>query len=162
MTVDSMEETARLVTETWRAATPDDAAIDAVGVAFFKRIFEIAPGALEMFSFKDEPAEGLYASEKFLTHARKVIRTVGVAVDGLGNLDALVPVLKGLGARHVGYGVAAAHYDVVGQALLDTLAMGLGDAFTDEVRAAWVAVYGVVSSTMQAGAEAFVTKNLKE
>lgn len=64
--------------------------------------------------------------------------------------------------KHVGYGVAAAHYDVVGQALLDTLAMGLGDAFTDEVRAAWVAVYGVVSSTMQAGAEAFVTKNLKE
>ena len=39
------------------------------------------------------------------------------------------------------------------QALLATLEEGLGDHFTDDVKAAWKAVYGVVSSTMIAGAE---------
>ena len=37
--------------------------------------------------------------------------------------------------------------------LLATLELGLGDAFTAEVRDAWSAVYGVVESTMIAGAE---------
>jgi hemoglobin-like flavoprotein len=32
--------------------------------------------------------------------------------------------------------------------VLKTLEMGLGEAFTPEVKAAWVEVYGVVSSTM--------------
>lgn len=50
--------------------------------------------------------------------------------------------------RQVKYGVIPAHYDVIGQALLKTLADGLGDAFTPEAKEAWTAVYGVVSSTM--------------
>ena len=48
---------------------------------------------------------------------RQVMTTVGVAVAGLKDLGALVPVLEGLGAKHKGYGVLPAHYDVVGQAL---------------------------------------------
>jgi hemoglobin-like flavoprotein len=32
--------------------------------------------------------------------------------------------------------------------LLKTLRQGLGEAYTDEVHAAWVALYGVVSTTM--------------
>eukprot|EP01052_Picozoa_sp_SAG31_P053898 SAG31_NODE_14051_length_830_cov_0.772914_2_plen_82_part_00 len=73
---------------------------------------------------------------------------VGTAVGMLRKLDELVPVLTDLGKRHVKYGVLAAHYDVVGQAVLKTLEMGLGDAFTPEVKAAWTEVYGIVSSTM--------------
>ena len=41
-----------------------------------------------------------------------------------------------------------------GWALLGTLAQGLGEAFTPEVRAAWVTLYGVISDTMQAAAQA--------
>ena len=48
------------------------------------------------------------------------------------------------------------------QALLSTLEEGLGDHFTDEVKAAWTAVYGVVSSTMIAGAEYEQEKAEKE
>jgi hypothetical protein len=75
--------------------------------------------------------------------------TVGVAVDKLDDLDTLIPVLQALGAKHVKYGVLPAHYDIVGQALLDTLALGLGDAFTPALKAAWAEIYGVVSTTMQ-------------
>jgi hemoglobin-like flavoprotein len=91
----------------------------------------------------------VYESPKFKKHAVNVMTTVGTAVAGLEDLPALVPVLQNLGTRHVGYGVEAQHYDVIGQALLDTLALGLGDAFTPEVKAAWEAVYAVVATTMK-------------
>ena len=51
-----------------------------------------------------------------------------------------------------GYGVRDEHYGTVAVALLSTLALGLGDAFTDEVREAWATVYWVLADTMKAGA----------
>jgi hemoglobin-like flavoprotein len=57
-------------------------------------------------------------------------------------------VLRQLGARHGGYGVVDAHYASVGTALLQTLAQGLGAAFTPEVRDAWAETYGLISRTM--------------
>jgi hemoglobin-like flavoprotein len=57
-------------------------------------------------------------------------------------------VLRQLGARHGGYGVQDGHYAIVGAALIKTLEQGLGDAFTDDVRAAWLSVYGLISRTM--------------
>ena len=44
---------AALVTASW--ANVAALGVEAVGILFFKRVFEIAPGALQMFSFKDEP-----------------------------------------------------------------------------------------------------------
>lgn len=127
--------------------------LDAVGVLFFKRIFEIAPAAIALFPFKDEPADAIYESATFKGHAAKVMGTVDKAVSLLTEVPTLLPVLEGLGARHKGYGVIAAHYDIVGQALLDTLALGLGDKFTPALKAAWAEIYGVISSTMIKGAK---------
>ena len=62
-------------------------------------------------------------------------------------------IIQNLGKKHKGYNVVPAHYDVVGQALLDTLKLGLGDLWTKDVAKAWTEIYGVVSSTMIAGAE---------
>jgi hemoglobin-like flavoprotein len=73
---------------------------------------------------------------------------IGSAVGLLDKPEVLLPVLRNLGARHGGYGVQDAHYATVGGALLLTLEQGLGEAFTSEVREAWTAMYGVVSSTM--------------
>ena len=74
------------------------------------------------------------------------------AVRGLSNPPALIPVLKDLGARHVGYGVRERHYDTVGQALIWTLQKGLGEAFTDELCEAWVTAYQLLAGVMQQGA----------
>ena len=38
------------------------------------------------------------------------------------------------------------------QALIQTLRQGLGEAFTPEVEASWLALYGIVAETMQQGA----------
>jgi ankyrin repeat protein len=73
---------------------------------------------------------------------------VSTAVGLLGDLPTLVPVLEKLGLQHVGYAVQPEHYNVVGQALLQTLGGALGDKFTDPVKNAWTKVYGVMSKTM--------------
>ena len=46
-----------------------------------------------------------------------------------------------------------AHYDTVGAALIWTLEAGLGDQFTDDVRDAWLAAYGLLSGVMQEAAK---------
>ena len=59
-----------------------------------------------------------------------------------------MPVAQQLAVRHGGYGVKPAHYAVVGAALIDTLAKGLGDAFTTDTRLAWETAYGTLSAVM--------------
>jgi len=73
-------------------------------------------------------------------------------VAGLEDLDALVPAVKALGARHAVYGARPEHYQPVAEALLWTLDKGLGEAFTPDVKDAWTKVYGVLAATMHAGA----------
>ena len=80
---------------------------------------------------------------------RKLMQMLTAAVKGLDRLDRLVPVVEDLGRRHAGYGVADAHYDTVGAALLWTLEKGLGSAFTPEVKEAWATVYGLLATTMK-------------
>ena len=82
------------------------------------------------------------------------MQMIGAAVGKLGDLDTLVPILQGLGRRHVAYGVQDAHYDTVGAALLLTLSQGLGEGFTPAVRAAWTEVYGVMAKVMKDAAKA--------
>ncbi|MFL6974740.1 MAG: globin family protein [Xanthobacteraceae bacterium] len=107
---------------------------------FYDRLFEVAPQLRRIF-----PAD--LRAQKL-----KLMGMLATAVGGLNDLEALVPKVKALGARHVGYGARAADYNVVGEVLLWTLERGLADAFTPEVRAAWTKVYGVLAATMQAGA----------
>ena len=140
------------VQRTWELVIPPGSGDDhvfAIGKLFFDRIFEVTPGAEALFSFKGEDRA---ESAKFRAHAIKVIKTVGVAVAKLDDLETLVPILEDLGKKHVAYGVVAEHYDLIGSALLWTLKTGLGDEFTPNVEKAWTAVYGVVANTMKAGA----------
>lgn len=107
---------------------------------FYKRLFTLDPALRPMF--KGDMAH----------QGRMLMSMLSAAVNGLTNLAGLVPVVRQLGARHANYGVRDEHYATVGSALLWTLEQGLGDAFTLDVRKAWAAAYGVLASTMQAGA----------
>ena len=82
----------------------------------------------------------------------KLMKTLGAVVNGLRDLDAIIPVAETLARAHVGYGVRAEHYAPVGAALLDTLEKGLGDTFTPETKDAWAAAYGTLSGAMIAAA----------
>lgn len=140
-----MDLKAQLVQQSW--AKTEALGMQTVGVLFFKRIFDIAPEALQLFSFREEP--NIYESEALKHHAISVLSTVGAAVAGLGDLQKLVPILEDLGKRHVNYGVKAEHYNIIGEALIDTLALSLGPAFTPEVKCEWMKVYSMVANTMK-------------
>ena len=49
------------------------------------------------------------------------MQMIEFAVNGLDNLEQLVPTVRELGARHAAYGVEDSHYETVGAALLWTL-----------------------------------------
>ena len=74
--------------------------------------------------------------------------TLALVVNGLGNLEAVLPAASALAKRHVAYGAKAEHYPVVGAALLWTLEKGLGDGWTPDIAAAWTTAYGTLSGFM--------------
>jgi len=79
---------------------------------------------------------------------KKLMATLAVVVNGLGDLQSILPAASALAIRHVSYGARAEHYPVVGAALLWTLEKGLGEAWTPDVAAAWSAAYGTLSGFM--------------
>ncbi|MGY6648759.1 globin family protein [Wenyingzhuangia sp. IMCC45574] len=107
---------------------------------FYTKLFELDPNLKPLFPAADE--------DKMKEQGNKLMTMLSAAVAGLSNVEGLIPVLQDLGKRHVAYRVEKSHYDTVGAALLDTLAAGLGDEFTPEVKQAWTDVYGVMASVM--------------
>jgi nitric oxide dioxygenase len=112
---------------------------DIAGELLYGRVFELAPETRALFD------------EDIRPQARRLMGAVKVAVDGLDRLEEVAPFLIKLGARHVRYGVRPEHLDVGAEALLWTLEQGLGEAFTPDVREAWVEAWNIVAGAMLAG-----------
>lgn len=110
---------------------------DTAAALFYNRLFEIDPSTQPLFRTDLKKQGGM------------LMQTLGMAVRSLHQPDRIVGAVQALGRRHVGYGVQPAHYDSVGQALLWTLAQGLGPAFTPEAREAWTQAYGLLAGIMQ-------------
>jgi len=109
---------------------------------FYGRLFEVDPSLRPLFK-TDLKVQG-----------QKLMQMIGYCVGKLDAPEELLPAVRELGAKHVGYGVKDANYDTVGAALLWTLEKGLGAGFTPEVKDAWATTYGVLASTMKEGAKA--------
>jgi hemoglobin-like flavoprotein len=127
-----------LIRSTWGQVAP---IADAAARIFYDRLFELDPSLRAMFAHTDMEAQ-----------RKNLMQTMTVVVKGIDRLDALLPAVEALGRRHAGYGVRPAHYATVGRALLETLAIGLGDAFTPEARDAWSEAYEVLAGAMLAAA----------
>ena len=130
-------EQIQLVKTSFAAVAP---IAEQAGLMFYDRLFPIDPALRPLF--KGDIAE----------QSRLLMKMLAVAVGGLDRLDTIVPAVQELGVRHAGYGVTDAHYNTVATALVWTLGQGLGDGFTPEVEAAWVAAYTVLATTMQTAA----------
>lgn len=116
---------------------------DTAADIFYDRLFEVAPEVRPMFS------ADMSGQKKAL------MGTLAVAVQSLHEVEKIIPTVQQLGAKHLTYGVKDEHYDIVGGALLYTLEKGLGDAWNDDLQAAWAETYGTVAGVMKdAAAEA--------
>jgi hemoglobin-like flavoprotein/uncharacterized protein YjiS (DUF1127 family) len=128
----------RLVKESWRQVAP---IADAAAEMFYQRLFEVDPSTRKLFHVS-----------RMAEQRRKVVQALTLAVEGLDNLDALLPAIRDLGRRHHAYGVNDRHYESVGVALLWTLQQGLGAAWTPEMASAWTEIYVLLSDAMRQAA----------
>lgn len=111
--------------------------LDDAVTLFYDRLFALDPSLRGMF--RTSPEE----------QRRKLAKALTVVVKGIDRPEQIQGALRGLGERHVAYGVRDEHYGTVGAALLWTLEAGLGTAFTPEIREAWTAAYGWIADTQQ-------------
>jgi hemoglobin-like flavoprotein len=117
----------------------------------FRQIVPIAPQAAALFYarlFELDPTLRPLFRGDMQEQGRKLMTMIATAVAALEHVDSLLPALRQLGARHVGYGVREEHYATVGAALLWTLEKGLGPDFTPAVKSAWTATYTLIATTM--------------
>lgn len=141
-------EKKQLVQESFAKVIPIS---DQAAALFYQRLFTLDPSLKPLFK-GDMEEQG-----------RKLMKMIGTAVNGLDDLNAVVPAVQDLGRRHVGYGVKDEHYDTVGSALIWTLDQGLGEDFTPETQEAWIEVYTLLATTMkEAAAEQRVEKPKKK
>ncbi len=122
----------------------------------FAKVVPIADAAAEIFYadlFETAPEVKPYFADANMTEqGKKLMTTLGVVVNGLRDLDKIVPVAQALAVKHVDYGVKAEDYASVGASLLRTLEKGLGDAYTPETAQAWTTAYTTLSGVMVAAA----------
>lgn len=122
MTPEQLETVARTA-----AIIEDDAGH--FSTAFYDRLFTSWPSVRALFP------DDLTAQRAKL--ADEVVFLAEIASD----FDAWEVRARELGSRHAGYGVKAHDFEAVESALLAGLSATLGDAFTPDVRDAWLRLY---------------------
>ena len=85
---------------------------------FYSRLFEAAPAVIPLFTNTDLRRQNTM-----------LLGTLVLLRKSLRDLDAIVPKVRELGARHVAYGAKPEHYPVVGEVLI-----GIIDADPESLR----------------------------
>jgi methyl-accepting chemotaxis protein len=116
---------------------------DALMDGFYSRLFATAPAVKPLFAGTD-----LRRQKTMLLAALVLLRK------SLRDLEAILPKLHELGARHVAYGAQPGHYPVVGAVLIASMAEVAGAAWRPEYEQAWAAAFDVVAGAMLEGASA--------
>jgi NAD(P)H-flavin reductase/hemoglobin-like flavoprotein len=116
---------------------------DQVAAYFYATLFSLDPRL-----------RGLFATSMGGQRDR-LLAALGHIVSHVEQTDRLVPFVEQLGRDHRRFEVRAQDYPTVGQALLYTLAYGLGPDWTEQLAADWAEAYTIVSGLMiQAAAAA--------
>ncbi len=108
---------------------------------FYARLFAAVPAVKPLFAGTDFPRQ-----KTMLLSALVLVRR------SLRDMDALVPELRELGARHGAYGATPEHYIVVGEVLIASLAEIAGEAWRPEHELAWGAALAVIADAILGGA----------
>ena len=113
-----------------------------VSLLFYGRLFDLDPSLRRLFKID------------LKEQSKKLVAMLDALVEGIDDWEKIVPVLRELGQRHVGYGVKQQHYDTVCSALVWAFGQALQPGFDEEVRTAWTAVIQAVNEQMKIGAAA--------
>lgn len=113
---------------------------EVAGALFYERLFAANPNFRSLFS-SDMRVQGV-----------KLMTMLTLVVYNLHRPGGVLPAIRDLGVRHVGYGVELTDYDALKQALVWTLEQVLGEDYTPEVRQAWSVCYDELAGEMKEAA----------
>jgi len=108
---------------------------------FYATLFTMAPEIRELF-----PAH-------MQVQRSRLLRALVHIVQMVDKPKKLLLFLEQLGRDHRKFGVLAEHYDVFGTALLSTIGMFAGSAWTPVAEQAWNDAYTIVAGAMRTGAQ---------
>lgn len=110
---------------------------EAFAEKFYNKVFAIAPQTRALFK------NNMRAQGRLLTHM------LGGIVYSMSRPSHLMMGLKTLGESHARYGVQAAHYPVVLQAMMETIREELGELCTEKIEKAWEQALITVTTEMK-------------
>jgi len=113
---------------------------EVAGALFYERLFAANPDFRLLFK-NDMRVQGI-----------KLMTMLAMVVYNLPALGQVLPAIRDLAVRHVGYGVKLSDYDALREALLWTLEQALGEDFNAAVREAWTICYDELAGEMTAAA----------
>jgi hemoglobin-like flavoprotein len=95
----------------------------------------------------------LFANVNMIKQQKNLFQSLVLIVNSLRKPDVLNTALKGLGTRHVQYGVLPEHYPMVGSTLIKSFSICLQDAWTPNLEKAWIEAYTAVTQLMLEGVD---------
>ncbi len=113
---------------------------EAFVTAFYERLFTRFP-----------QTRAFFASTDMKEQRKKLLGALALVIQNLRKPEVLTSALKGLGQRHVTYGVRPEHYPIVGAVLLETFADLLGERWTPAYHDAWAQAYEAICALMLEG-----------
>ncbi len=117
-----------------------EAQSDQVAEKFYENLFDLAPELRKQFSSVDMETQG-----------NMVLQAVGIAVNGLEDLEALRSPLASLGYRHIVYGVKQEYFEVAVEALIAAFRDSLGGRFSRDIEDLWRPTLTSVATLMTEG-----------
>lgn len=132
-----------ILTHTFERAKKENGGLRALGLSFYKRLFEKYPSAKPLFHTPPEEQH------------KKLMASVSAIVASLNRPDVMLPYLRAMGIRHLKYGTETAHYALVAENLVAVLGEHLSKEgeWTNEMQVAWEEALGTVNSIMSEAAE---------
>lgn len=127
-----------LLRETFERAKRENGGTTALGMSFYRRLFEKYPQVKHLFHTPPEEQH------------KKLMASLGAIVGGVEQPERLLPYLHAMGIRHLKYKTENAHYTAVGENLLAVLGEHLakeGD-WTEKMQATWKAAIDIVANSM--------------
>ena len=127
-----------LLRESFERAKRENGGTTALGLSFYKRLFEKYPSVKPLFHTPPEEQH------------KKLMASLGAIVGGVEQPERLMPYLHAMGIRHLKYKTENAHYAAVGENLLAVLAEHLSKegVWTEEMKETWGTAIEVVAKTM--------------
>jgi len=113
---------------------------EVAGALFYEQLFAANPSFRPLFK-NDMRIQGV-----------KLMTMLAMVVYNLPEPGQVLPAIRDLAVRHVGYGVKLADYNALREARLWTLEQVLGKDFTPAVREAWTLCYDELAGEMKAAA----------